>query len=208
VDRGSAVRAEIHGERKITTRIEVSKKMSTQTVTGYAAPPPITTILIRGVVLAMSCVISYWLITHILAYTYSVSRDDDLLGGMWTVVATIFVYRQGEKESVHSALSRMAATFISFALCLAYFVFLPFHLWGMAVLIGISAVLVPLIGRPDDTITTCITIAVLMVVAQLSPHAAWRQPILRLVDTAVGVAVGVAGVWTSSHWTKRSSAQS
>src|SRR6266436_1225858 len=35
---------------------------------------------------------------------------------------------------------------------LAYFVFLPFHLWGMAMLIGISAVLVPLMGTPDDTI--------------------------------------------------------
>jgi hypothetical protein len=33
------------------------------------------------------------LITHILANTYSISRDDDLLGGMWAVVATIFVYR-------------------------------------------------------------------------------------------------------------------
>jgi uncharacterized membrane protein YccC len=178
--------------------------MSTQTMTGHPAPPPIATIVIRGVVLAISCAISYWLITHILGYTYSVSRDDDLLGGMWTVVATIFVYRQGQKESVRSALSRMAATFISFVLCLAYFAFLPFHLWGMALLIGISAVLVPLMGRPDDTITTCITIAVLMVVAQLSPHDAWRQPILRLVDTAVGVTVGVAGVWISNCWTEQS----
>jgi hypothetical protein len=96
-------------------------------MTGYPASPPIATIVIRGVVLAISCVISYWLITHILTYTYSVSRDDDLLGGMWTVVATIFVYRRGQKESVRSALSRMAATFISFVLCLAYFVFLPFQ---------------------------------------------------------------------------------
>ena len=38
-------------------------------------------------------------------------------------------------------------------------------------------------------------IAVVMVVAALSPHNAWRQPILRLIDTAVGVAVGVAAAW-------------
>jgi uncharacterized membrane protein YccC len=34
-----------------------------------------------------------------------------------------------------------------------------------------------------------------MVVAKLSPHDAWRQPILRLADTAIGVAVGLAAAW-------------
>jgi hypothetical protein len=156
-------------------------------------------VVVRGGVLAISCVISYWLITHILANTYSVSRDDDLLGGMWAVAATIFVYRYSHAESVRAALSRMAATSISFALCLAYLLIFPFHLWGMAALIGIGAIIVTIKGRPDDTITTGITIAVVMVVAALSPHGAWRQPILRLVDTAVGVAVGVAAAWLGTN---------
>jgi hypothetical protein len=156
-------------------------------------------VVVRGAVLAISCAISYWLITRILANTYSVSRDDDLLGGMWAVAATIFVYRYSHAESVRAALSRMAATSISFALCLAYLLIFPFHLWGMAVLIGIGAIVVTIMGRPDDTITTGITIAVVMVVAALSPHDAWRQPILRLVDTAVGVAVGVAAAWLGAN---------
>ena len=45
-------------------------------------------------------------------------------------------------------------------------------------------------GRPDDTITSGITAVVVMVAAALNPHDAWRQPILRLIDTSVGVAVG------------------
>jgi hypothetical protein len=32
-------------------------------------------------------------------------------------------------------------------------------------------------------------------VAKLSPHDAWQQPILRLADTAIGVAVGLAAAW-------------
>ncbi len=148
-------------------------------------------LVVRGAVLAISCVISFWLITHILPAVYSISKDDDLLGGMWAVAATIFVYRYSHAESVRAALSRMAATFVSFALCLIYLSILPFHVWGMATLIGIAAIVLTLLGRPDDTITTGITIAVVMVVAALSPHGAWRQPILRLVDTALGVAVGV-----------------
>src|SRR6266478_344966 len=156
-------------------------------------------VVVRGAVLAISCVISYSLITHILASTYSIPRDDDLLGGMWAVAATIFVYRYSHAESVRAALSRMAATSISFVLCLCYLLIFPFHVWGMAALIGIGAIVVTTMGRPDDTITTGITIAVVMVVAALSPHDAWRQPILRLVDTAVGVAVGIAAAWLAAN---------
>jgi hypothetical protein len=163
-----------------------------------ALRPQTDEIVIGAAVLAISCVISYWLITHILANTYSISRDDDLLGGMWAVAATIFVCRYSHAESVRAALSRMAATSVSFALCLLYLLIFPFHVWGMAALIGIGAVIVTMMGRPDDTITTGITIAVVMVVAELSPHAAWRQPILRLFDTAVGVSVGVVAAWLGS----------
>ena len=54
----------------------------------------------------------------------------------------------------------------------------------------------PTIGRPGDAITAGITTAVVMVVAAVSPHDAWQQPILRFADTVIGVAVGVAAAWT------------
>jgi hypothetical protein len=50
-------------------------------------------------ILAFACLLSYWLITTVLTREYSVSRDDDLLGGMWSVVATIFIYRSSYKKS-------------------------------------------------------------------------------------------------------------
>ena len=145
-----------------------------------------------GFALALSGAISYWLTTHLLGHAFSVSHDDDLLGGMWAVAATVFVHRYSYEQSVHAALSRMAATSVSFVLCLVYLLIFPFHLWGLAVLIGIGAVIVALLGRPDDTVTTGITTTVIMVVAALSPHDAWREPILRILDTLIGTAVGVA----------------
>jgi len=33
----------------------------------------------------------------------------------------------------------------------------------------------------------------------MSPEQAWQQPILRLFDTAVGIAVGVACKWDASY---------
>jgi uncharacterized membrane protein YccC len=97
---------------------------------------------------------------------------------------------------VAAAVSRMSATFVSFVLCLIYLAFLPFHAWALAVLVGASALAVMLLGRPGDAVTAGITTAVILVVAAVSPQHAWQQPILRLVDTVVGVAVGAMAAWT------------
>ena len=150
-------------------------------------------------VLAAACLITYWLSTRMLAHVYLLSRDDELVGGVWAVIATIFVLRDSYQRSMTAAVTRMAATGVSFALCLIYLIFLPVDIWAMAALIGLSALAVTLIGRPGDAITAAITTAVIMGVAALSPHDAWRQPILRLADTVIGVAVGVGTAWLSLH---------
>jgi uncharacterized membrane protein YccC len=127
---------------------------------------------------------------YVLSHVHSVSRADDQLGGMWAVIATVFVYRITYRHSVGAALSRMAATVVSFALGLIYLLLFPFQL-GLAALIGIGTFVLMVMGRDDLVVTTGITTAVVMVGAALSPHDAWQQPILRLVDTLVGVAIGV-----------------
>jgi uncharacterized membrane protein YccC len=153
--------------------------------------------------LAICCLISYQIITHIIVATRSASRDDELLGGMWAVAATIFVFRDGHQESVSAAISRISATLLSFGLCLAYLLIFPFRPWGMVVLIGIGVAVLTLVGRSKDIITTGITITVVMVVAGISPQHAWKQPVLRLIDTIVGVAVGIAGAWIGRTLTGR-----
>ena len=121
-------------------------------VPGHLSPASTREALVHGVVLAVLCVISFSLITDILARAEFVSRADDSLGGMWAVVATLF-----------------AATCVSFALCFVYLLILAFHVWGMASLIGMGALIATLLGRPDDTITMGITTAVIMVVAAARP---------------------------------------
>src|ERR1700739_2837455 len=148
-----------------------------------------------SLMLGVSCLISYLLITCILGRSYLLSRDDELLGGMWAVAGTIFVYRQSTQQSMNAALSRLAATSVIFLLCLVYLLIFPFSPWGLAALIAIGALLMSLLGRSEDIITTGITTAVVMVVAEVSPHNTWKDPILRLIDTIVGIVVGVAAAW-------------
>jgi uncharacterized membrane protein YccC len=151
--------------------------------------------ILECALLTVACLITYWLTSSVLTRVYSISRADDLLGTLWAVVATIFVCRDSYEQSVAAAVSRMSATAASFVLCLIYLIFLPVYGWGVALLIGLSALAVMLIGRPGDAVTAAITTAVVMLVAAVTPRDAWEQPILRFVDTLIGVAIGVAAAW-------------
>jgi hypothetical protein len=86
--------------------------------------------------MAIACGISYAIITQILVRF--VDRTDDLLGGMWAVVATIFVFRESRESSLSAGLARLIATCVSFVLCLAYLFIFPFTPFGLGVVIGIG----------------------------------------------------------------------
>ena len=103
------------------------------------------------------------------------------------------------REDVAAALSRAAATALSCALCLIYLHILPASSLGLAALVGgIGTVILTLIGRSEDVVTAAITTAVVIVVAGLARHHAWQEPILRAADTALGIAVGLAGASIAS----------
>jgi uncharacterized membrane protein YccC len=146
--------------------------------------------MIYALEMAIACAISYWIITYGLAPF--VDKASDFLGGMWATVATVFVFRDTRANSVSAGLARLIATCVSFVLCLLYLLLFPFQPAGMAALIGVGTVVMMLLGRREDIVTTGITTAVVMVVAGMSPQDAWQQPLLRLVDTMIGIAVGIA----------------
>jgi uncharacterized membrane protein YccC len=158
--------------------------------------------VITSVILAVSCLLSYWAVATILAHIYSIARSDDVLGGAWAVIATIFVYRDSREHDTAAARSRMTATAVSLVLCLAYLLVLPPSVWGMALLIGLGTLIVTLIGRPGDAITTSITTAVLIGIAAVNSQHAWQQPILRFFDTLIGVGVGLAAAWIGLRITR------
>jgi hypothetical protein len=54
------------------------------------------------------------------------------------------------------------------------------------------------LSTSQSTTTACrITTVVVMVVAAISPTDAWRQPLLRLLDTVVGVGIGMGCKWAA-----------
>lgn len=143
--------------------------------------------------LAVAALLSYWLITA--GATALIGGPPDKLGGMWAGISAIFVFRDTVAASLAAGRSRLIATAVSCVLCLAYLLVLPFTALGMAALVAAGVLFATLLGRREDGTTTGITILVVMVVADVTGPPVWRQPFLRLLDTAVGIAVGVGCQW-------------
>lgn len=151
--------------------------------------------------LSVACAVTYVLETRLLAGR--VDHADTMLGGMWAVVATVFVFGSNEAGSVAAGILRLTATLASCILCFIYLALLPVNAIGIGVVIGLGTIVLMMLRQRDDIILTGITTAVVMVVAGLDPRHALEQPPLRLFDTIVGVAVGVLLKWAASYTTIR-----
>jgi hypothetical protein len=92
--------------------------------------------LVYTVEMTIACAISYWIMTSGLARF--VDKPSDFLGGMWAVIATVFVFRDLRNNSMCAGLCRMIATSVSFFLCLVYPLVFPFQPIGLAALINFS----------------------------------------------------------------------
>jgi uncharacterized membrane protein YccC len=149
-----------------------------------------------AVTMAIACLITYWIaafLTPVVA-----SRPSTPVGILWAVISTVFVYKDTRSHSLAAGISRLIATLASLALCLTYLWLLPPTLVGMVALILIGTLIVTVLGQSDDIGLTAITTAVVMIVALNEPANAWQQPLLRLFDTVIGIAVGVACKWAAS----------
>jgi uncharacterized membrane protein YccC len=87
------------------------------------------------------------------------------------------------------------ATVVSFVLCIAYLLVFPFHALGLAAVVGLGAVILLLARRGSDVVTAGVTTAVILVVAAQTPDKTWEPPVLRLINTAIGIGVGLAMAW-------------
>jgi uncharacterized membrane protein YgaE (UPF0421/DUF939 family) len=145
--------------------------------------------------MSIACLITYWLTAFLIPY---MGRPATPVGILWAVISTVFVYKDTRSHSLAAGISRLAATLISLLLCLSYLSLFPIISFGMAVLIAIGTLIAMSLGRRDDIGLTAITTAVVMIVAASEPQNAWLQPLLRLVDTMIGITVGVACKWAAS----------
>jgi uncharacterized membrane protein YgaE (UPF0421/DUF939 family) len=146
--------------------------------------------------MAIACLITYWVVASFLPNL--AGRSSTSVGILWAVISTVFVYKDTRSHSLSAGIARLIATIISLILCLIYLLLFPITSFGMAVLLFVGTLVTILLGRRDEIGLTAITTAVVMIVAASDTQNAWQQPLLRLVDTVVGIAIGVVCKWAAS----------
>src|ERR1700729_2052719 len=101
--------------------------------------------IFHSVDMAIACAMSYAITTQLVIRF--VGEPTKLLGALFTVIATVFVFRESRASSLFAGLARLIATCVSFAVCLPYLLIFPFTGLGMAVAIGFGAIVMILFSR-------------------------------------------------------------
>jgi len=147
--------------------------------------------------MAIACLITYWIMAEIHT-RFGLGASSQVVGSLWAIVATIYVFRDTRANSLSASIGRIIATVVSFALCFAYLVLFPFTPVGLVAVLAIGTLVMMALGRREEIGLTAVTTAVVMLVAAVDAPAAWQQPLLRLMDTLIGIAVGVTCKWIAS----------
>ena len=74
--------------------------------------------ILHSLDIAIACAISYTITTELLVRL--VDEPTKLLGALFAVIATVFVFRESRASSLSAGLERPIATCVSFAVCLPY----------------------------------------------------------------------------------------
>lgn len=147
--------------------------------------------------MAIASLITYYLMHDVIPSL--IGRPAEAVGTLWAVISTVFVFRDTRAHSFAAGMSRLIATGVSFALCFVYLLVLPADPLALLVLIVIGTLVMMALERRDDIGLTAITTAVVLIVAiNAPPPEAWQQPLLRLMNTVAGIAVGMACKWIAS----------
>jgi uncharacterized membrane protein YccC len=147
--------------------------------------------------MAIACLITYGIMVAIHS-RFALGASSDVVGTLWAIVSTVYVFRDTRANSLSASIGRIIATVISFVLCLVYLLLFPFTPIGLVAVLACGTLVMMVLGRRDEIGLTGVTTAVVMLVAAVDTQAAWQQPLLRLMDTMIGIAVGISCKWIAS----------
>src|ERR1700691_2705331 len=74
--------------------------------------------IVHSLDMAIACAISYTITTQLLVRF--VDQPNKVLGALFAVVATVFVFRESRADSLSAGLARLIAACVSFAVCLPF----------------------------------------------------------------------------------------
>jgi len=125
-------------------------------------------------------------------------QESGAIGAILACTSAIVVLQDKDlKNSLQTGWLRVLGTFIGAFVAWIYLLFYPFSIPGMLIAVFIEGIICMLLKVPDNGKMATITLVVVLIVTQESPHLPpWENGLLRFSESAIGAGIGIFMVWT------------
>lgn len=155
-------------------------------------------------------VLLVWCFGILLAYLVGIYVSGSIhaasrwMGAMLACSSVVVVLQKsGYKESLQVGLIRVFGTFCGALIAYLYLLLLPFSLVGMLVTVFLLEMLFMALNIYNNGHIATITLLIIMLVSQMHPEVdPGTNCMLRFVESAAGVVVGVVLLWVIEHWNR------
>ncbi|MEY2342631.1 FUSC family protein [Acidithiobacillus sp. IBUN Pt1247-S3] len=122
-----------------------------------------------------------------------IHATENLIGALWAAATVLTVYKDHSAESQKSFFAVISAAFLGSLIAVAYLLWLPQQVWGLAPVIILSMLLSQVLGFPDRGRQMVSMLLIIVVFSHISENSPWVNAGMRDLEVFVGAAVGLAG---------------
>lgn len=134
--------------------------------------------------------------------TGSLHEASRWMGAMLACTSLVVVLQSHNyKDSLRAGWTRVLGTFLGALVAYIYLKIWPFSIVGMLASVFVLEMLCMLVGIYQNNRIATITLLIILLVSQMTPHVSPAvNCLLRFTESVVGVGVGVALLWVLERW--------
>lgn len=134
--------------------------------------------------------------------TGSLHEASRWMGAMLACTSLVVVLQSNSyKASLRTGWTRVLGTFLGALVAYIYLKMWPFSIVGMLASVFVLEMLCMLVGIYRNGRIATITLLIILLVSQMTPHISPAENcLLRFFESVVGVGVGIALVWLLERW--------
>lgn len=116
-----------------------------------------------------------------------------VVGALWAAVTVLAVYKDDRVATRDSFFSTMGSALFGAAVALVYLVWIPPHMWDLALIIVLAMLLSQALGFSDRGRQVVSTLLIIVIFSHLNELNPWMNAGMRTAEVLIGASVGLLG---------------
>ena len=117
----------------------------------------------------------------------------NLIGALWAAATVLTVYKDQREESQKSFFATITAALLGSLIAVAYLLWLPQHVWGLAPIIVLAMLLSQVLGFADRGRQMVSMLLIIVIFSHISKNSPWVNAGMRDLEVFIGALVGLIG---------------